>query len=216
MPALDGPRIEPRGRAADSLVVLLHGYGANGDDLIELGRVWAGALPRTAFVAPNAPDELPFEAMGGRQWFPLTFRDPDEYWRGVGTAGPILDRFLDAELARYRLPASRLALVGFSQGTMMALHVAPRRKEALAGVVGYSGHLAGPEHLAADVANRCPVLLVHGGDDEVIPSAALHLAREHLAAAGFAVEWHMREGLGHGIDEEGLRLGGSFLRAQIG
>lgn len=216
MTAIDGPRIEPRGRTAESLVVLLHGYGANGDDLIELGRAWAGALPRTAFVAPHAPEELPYESMAGRQWFPLTFRDPDEYWRGVSTAGPILDRFLDAELARLRLPPSRLALVGFSQGTMMALHVAPRRRQALAGVVGYSGHLAGPEHLAADLASRCPVLLVHGSDDEVIPAGALHLAREHLAAAGFAVEWHLREGLGHGIDGEGLGLGGSFLKAVLG
>lgn len=216
MAKLDGPRIEPRGGPARSLVVLLHGYGASGDDLIELGRVWAPALPHTAFVAPHAPDELPFEAMGGRQWFPLTLRDPEEYWRGVTAAAPVLDRFLDAELQRYRLPASRLALVGFSQGTMMALHVAPRRPQALAGVVGYSGRLAGPEHLAPECASSCPVLLVHGSADDVIPAANLHVAREGLAAAGFPVEWHVCEGVDHSIDPDGLRMGASFLRAALG
>src|SRR5262245_33664910 len=119
---LDGPRIEPGGRRPSALVVLLHGYGANGDDLIALGEGWRGMLPDAAFVAPNAPQTIP-GMYGGLQWSGLTMRDPGEYWRGVVAARPLLDGFLDAELARYRLDADRLALVGFSQGTMMALHV---------------------------------------------------------------------------------------------
>src|SRR5204863_2593479 len=129
------------------LVVLLHGYGANGDDLIALGDGWRRSLPDAAFVAPNAPHALP-GMYGGLQWFPLTLRDPSEYWRGVAAAQPALDLFLDTELARYRRGAERLVLVGFSQGSMMALHVGVRRPVAPAGIAAYSGLLAGPEHLA--------------------------------------------------------------------
>ena len=206
---LDGPRLEPRGRAASALVVLLHGYGANGDDLIALGEGWRRWLPDAAFVAPNAPLTIP-GMYGGLQWFPLTLRDPSEYWRGVEAARPALDRFLDAELARYRLAPGRLVLVGFSQGTMMALHVGLRRAAAPAGIVAYSGLLAGPEHLGATTA-RPPVLLIHGEADDLIPVEALHTAREALAQAGLPVEWHVRPGLGHGIDPEGQAMAGSFI-----
>lgn len=216
MKALNGPRIEPRNRTARSLVVLLHGYGASGDDLIELGHVWSRQLPDTVFVSPHAPDQLPYDEASGFQWFPLTFRDPDEYWRGAKAAGPMVDAFLDAELARYRLSPERLALVGFSQGTMMALHTGLRRATAPAAIVGYSGMIAGPEHLKADLTGRPPVLLIHGSDDEVIPAGALHVTREALADAAIKVEWHIREGLGHGIDPEGLAMGGSFLKAALG
>ena len=216
MKALDGPRIGPkRGRAA-SLIVLLHGYGANGDDLIALGEAWRETLPTAAFIAPNAPDPLPHAALGGLQWFPLTFRDPGEYWRGVSAVGPLLDAFLDRELLRYGLPGERLALVGFSQGTMLALHIAPRRLPAMAAVVGYSGMLAGPEHLAHDIRSHPPTLLVHGAQDDLIPVDMLHFSREALAENGIPVEWHVAERLGHGIDADGLRLGGSFLREMLG
>lgn len=207
---LQGPRLEPRGRTPSSLVVLLHGYGANGDDLIALADGWQARLPDTAFVAPNAPEMIP-GMPGGLQWFPLTMRDPHEYWRGVEAARPALDRFLDAELARYRLAPDRLALVGFSQGTMMALHAGLRRPAAPAGIVAYSGLLAGPEHLSAITA-RPPVLLIHGATDDLIPVDALHMAREPLAAAGVPVEWHVRQGLGHGIDPGGQSMAGHFLR----
>src|SRR5580700_1991699 len=124
---LDGPRLEPQaGGAARQLVVFLHGYGADGNDLIEIGRAWQPLLPHCAFVSPHAPEPCG-EAPVGRQWFALTFRDPNERWIGVNKAAPLLDRFLDAELARRALPPSALALVGFSQGTMMALHVGLRR-----------------------------------------------------------------------------------------
>jgi phospholipase/carboxylesterase len=206
---LDGPRLVPRGRTASALVVLLHGYGANGDDLIALGEEWRRWLPDAAFVAPNAPEAIP-GMYGGLQWFPLTMRDPGERWRGVVAAQPALDRFLDAELARYRLGSGRLVLVGFSQGTMMALHVGLRRAAAPAGIVGYSGLLAGAEHLG-EIKVRPPVLLIHGEVDDLIPADALHMAREQLAQAGLAVEWHVRPGLGHGIDPEGQLIAAQFM-----
>jgi phospholipase/carboxylesterase len=210
---LQGPRIDPpRGRRASAVVVLLHGYGANGDDLIALADAWRPALPNTAFVAPNAPQPIP-GMYGGLQWFALSMRDPSEYWRGVASAQPLLDRFLDAELARHGLGPERLVLVGFSQGTMMALHVGLRRATAPAGIVAYSGLLAGPEHLAETQA-RPPVLLVHGEADDLIPVEALHVAREALAAAGVPVEWHVRPRLGHGIDPEAQWLAGNFI-AQV-
>ncbi len=213
---IDGPRISPRSGAAKQLVVFLHGYGANGDDLISLGREWQSLLPDAAFVSPNAPEPIPDYPMG-RQWFGLTFRDPDERWRGVVKARPALDEFLDAELARHKLPPSALALVGFSQGTMMALHTGLRRP-ALAAIVGYSGVLVTPakQELAAAAAGEItvkpPVLLVHGDQDEVIPAQALFMSAQGLGALGLAVEWHLSQGIGHGIDGDGLRLGGAFLQ----
>ena len=209
MKQLDGPRLEPRGITPTSLVVLLHGYGANGDDLIALGEGWRRWLPETVFVAPNAPEAIP-GMHGGLQWFALTMRDPSEYWRGVVSAQPAVDRFIDDELARYRLSADRLVLVGFSQGTMMALHVGLRRPAAPAGIVGYSGLLAGPEHLA-EITARPPMLLIHGEADDLIPVAALHIAREQLAENDLLVEWHVRPGVGHGIDPEGQMMAGHFI-----
>ena len=212
---LDGPRLPPRSGNARQLVVFLHGYGANGDDLIEVGRVWQQLLPQAAFVSPHAPEPCP-GAPGGRQWFGLTFRDPNERWRGVTSAAPGLERFLDAELARHQLSPAALALVGFSQGTMMALHVGLRRAAAPAAIVGYSGLLVLPpdnngEAFAAEIKARPPVLLVHGDQDDLIPPQALFQATQGLAAIGVPVEWHLSTGVGHGIDGEGLRHGGEFL-----
>ena len=212
---LDGPRREPERGPALSLVVLLHGYGANGEDLIGLADAWRGLLARTAFVAPNAPERLPFAGAMGFQWFPLTMRDPEEYLRGAVTVAPALQRFVDSELARYGLDARRLALVGFSQGTMMALHVGLRRQTAPAAVVGFSGVIAGPERLGAELRCRPPVQLIHGAADDVIPVEACHLTREALAASGVAVEWHIRPDLGHGIDGQGLAYAGSFLAQHL-
>lgn len=214
MTAIDGPRVTPRGRVR-SLVVLLHGYGADGNDLIGLAEAWRPMLPNTAFSAPHAPEPLPYHAVGGRQWFDLTFRDPEELRRGALAVGPGLARFLDAELARYTLGAECLALVGFSQGTMMALHVGLRRAAAPAAIVGYSGVIAGPEHLAREITARPPVQLIHGEADDIIPIAALDITREALAAAGVPVEWHVARGLGHAIDADGLALGGGFLASKL-
>jgi phospholipase/carboxylesterase len=215
---LSGPRLEPKSRRpARQLVVLLHGYGADGNDLIDIGHAWADLLPDAAFVSPHAPEPLEGAATG-RQWFRLTYRDPSERWRGVNAAAPALERFLDAELARRALPPAALALVGFSQGTMMSLHVGLRRAAAPAAIVGYSGLFVLPEQAAPDAAAAAaeirakpPVLLIHGERDDLIPPDALFLAAEALAALGIPTEWHLSPGIGHGIDQEGLRHGGAFL-----
>jgi phospholipase/carboxylesterase len=212
---LDGPRLAPHAGTARQLVVFLHGYGADGNDLINIGREWQPYLPQAAFVSPHAPEPCG-EAPPGRQWFPLTFRDPDERWSGVNKAAPGLQRFLDAELSRHKLPPSALALVGFSQGTMMALHVGLRRVTVPAAIVGYSGLLVVPpdgdlEAFAAEIKSRPPVLLVHGDQDPLIPAQALFQATQGLAALGVSAEWHLSAGVGHNIDGEGLRHGGEFL-----
>jgi len=212
---LDGPRLAPKSGTARQLVVFLHGYGADGNDLIDIGRAWQQYLPHAAFVSPHAPEPCG-QAPVGRQWFALTFRDPDERWVGVNKAAPLLERFLAAELDRHKLPAAALALVGFSQGTMMALHVGLRRAAAPAAIVGYSGLLVLPEqadreNFATEIKGRPPVLLVHGDRDDLIPPQALFQATQGLAALGVLVEWHLSAGIGHGIDAEGLRHGGEFL-----
>ena len=217
LPKLDGPRIMPAsGGAPRQLVVLLHGYGADGNDLISLGEHWRALLPEAAFVSPHAPEPCPGNPFGGRQWFELTFRDPGERWRGVCHAAPALNAFLDAELARLGLSDDALALVGFSQGTMMALHVGLRRPRAMAGIVGFSGLIAGTEHLAADIVSRPPVLLVHGDRDDIIPVEALTQARSVLGSVEVPVQWHVCPGLPHGIDGNGLELAGNFLADVFG
>ena len=208
--SLDGPEVPAASGAPKSLVVLLHGYGSNGEDLIGLAPYWQGALPDTHFISPNAPERCP-GAPGGYQWWALTSLSPQAREAGVRQAAPALNAFIDAQLERFGLTEDRLALVGFSQGTMMALHVGPRRERPLAGIVGFSGMLADPEALASEVVTKPPVLLVHGDADPTLPVAALHKAKAVLDGLGFEVGTHVSPGLGHSIDEAGLRLGGRFL-----
>ncbi|MCP4385588.1 MAG: phospholipase [Hyphomicrobiales bacterium] len=213
---LDGPRIPPAGgKPARRLVVLLHGYGADGNDLIDIGRFWAPQMPETAFVAPNAPEPCPDNPMG-RQWFPLTVIDLQLIDQGVQQAAPMLDAYLDAELAGHGLAGADLALVGFSQGTMMALEVGLRRPVPPAGIIGYSGLLAGPERLDKASSGKPPILLIHGEADPLVPVMALHAAVPVLGAAGLPVEWHVSPGLEHGIDARGLESGADFLRRVLG
>jgi phospholipase/carboxylesterase len=212
---IDGPRLVPQSGPARQLVVFVHGYGADGNDLIEIGKAWQALLPQAAFVSPHAPRPCG-QAPMGREWFPLTFRNPDERWSGVNMACPGLAQFVEAELARHQLPPSALALVGFSQGTMMALHVGLRRAVAPAAIVGYSGMFvlkddSDIEGYAPQIRARPPVLLVHGDSDDLIPVQALFHATQALAALEVPVEWHISAGIGHGIDPEGLRHGGEFL-----
>lgn len=211
MLGLDGPRVPPRSGKPAKLVVLAHGYGSNGDDLIGLAPYFARVLPDAVFVSPNAPDPVPGYP-GGYQWFPLTRMDPVAMAAGARTAGPALNRYIDAELLRYGLPAQACALVGFSQGTMMALHVGLRRREPLAGILGYSGLLAAAEALPNEIASRPPVALIHGDRDDVIPAPALFMAAEGLAAAGVPSLWRLCKGAGHTITEDALALGGAFLK----
>jgi phospholipase/carboxylesterase len=209
---LDGPRSPPRSGKPAKLVVLAHGYGSNGEDLIGLAPYFSELLPDAVFVSPNAPEPVPGYP-GGYQWFPLSRLDPQTTAAGVRSAAPMLDRFIDAELSRYGLPPRACALVGFSQGTMMALHVGLRRAEALGAVLGYSGMLAAPDVLAREIRSRPPVVLIHGDRDDVIPPQALFMAADGLAAAGVPSLWKLCPGAGHTITEDALRLGGRFLRA---
>lgn len=207
--------IAPKEGAPTSLVMFLHGYGANGQDLISIGHEWQSILPNTVFISADAPEPCAMNPFGGFQWFDLTMRDPTEYWRGVNKAAPYLNEFIDEQLKTYGLSEDKLALVGFSQGTMMALHVGLRRAKSPAAIVGYSGKLAGPEHLAKDITVKPPVLLVHGDMDDVIPVAALSEAETALRDTGVAVKSHISKGVGHGIDMDGLRLGGEHLKAHL-
>jgi phospholipase/carboxylesterase len=209
---LDGPSEPPlSGGKPKQLVVMLHGYGTDGNDLISLAPRWAGLLPDAEFLSPHAP--FPCEIGGfGRQWFGFENRTPEAVRAGAKAAGAILDGFLDEALAERKLEARDLALVGFSQGAMMALFVALRRTSAPAAVVGYSGGLVGEEELAGEIRSRPPVLLVHGDADTVVPFAKLGRAEWFLKAAGVPITIERRPGLAHGIDERGLMLGGEFMQ----
>jgi phospholipase/carboxylesterase len=207
--ALSGPRLPPARGTATHLVVLCHGYGADGNDLIGLAPYWQRLLPTAAFVAPNAPERCP--GSPGYQWFPISRLDPTEMQRGVTKAAGLLDAFLDAELARHQLSADRLALVGFSQGTMMSLHVGLGRSSKPAAIVGFSGMFAAAENPPVFGSDIPPVLLIHGDADPMIPIEALFVSTSALGRAGAAVQWHISAGIGHAIDEQGIALAGSFL-----
>lgn len=212
LPQLDGPAVPPAsGGRPRQLVVLIHGYGSNGDDLIGLVPHWRAALPDALFVSPNAPERLPGMA-NGYQWWALQTLSLAERAAGARRAGPILDAFIDQQLERHGLTEADLALVGFSQGTMMALHTAPRRERQVAGVLGYSGMITDEAALVADVKTKPPVLLVHGDLDPVLPFAAFHHAKGVLERLAFDLETHVSRNLGHSIDADGVRLGGEFLR----
>lgn len=203
-PILSGPSHGPAsGNPPRQLVVLLHGRGANGHDLIGLAPVLAEHFPDALFLAPDAPQPADLAPVG-LQWFSLTERTPETIAAGVRSAAPAIDAFLDYHLARHGLTDANLALFGFSQGCMMALHVGLRRAAAPAAVMGYSGLLAAPDALADEITVRPPVLLVHGEADEIVPHAALPAAEAALRDAGVEVEAVSRPGLGHGIDEDGI------------
>lgn len=211
MTSIDGPRLLPSDGEVEKLVILCHGYGSNGRDLIALGEVWQHFMPKTAFISPNAP--YPCEmAPGGYQWFPLNTFSQDERQEGVKSAAPILDNFIDQELHRFNLTAEDLALVGFSQGTMMSLYVGLRRAPQLAGILAYSGMLVGADDLEEAIRATPPVLLVHGNADELIPPHASQDAAEMLGTLGVPAQYYVCSGVGHGISPEGMELGGEFLR----
>jgi len=212
MEDLDGPRYGPAsGGTPRRLVLLCHGLGADGHDLIDLAPTWAHALPDAAFVAPDAPYPCDM-APSGRQWFSVADRSPARMEAGVRRAAAVLDRFIDAELARLSLPAPAYALMGFSQGAMTVLFAGLRRTSAPRAILAFSGALIAPEKLVAELANRAPVLLVHGEADEVVPVSRSRDAAVTLRAAGIAVEETYSGRLGHGIDDAGLTAGALFLQ----
>jgi phospholipase/carboxylesterase len=210
MPERDGPRWGPKEAPVRQLVVLCHGVGADGHDLIDLAPSWAPALPHAAFAAPDGPEPYDMAPMG-RQWFSLTDRTPARLEAGIAVAAPYLDRFIDTELARLGLPADAYALMGFSQGAMMALYAGLRRTVPPRAILAFSGALLAPESVAS-LAGRPPILLVHGQDDAVVPVERSRQAEQILREAGLPVEALYCPGLGHGIDESGLSMGALFLQ----
>lgn len=203
---------------AEALVVFLHGYGADGADLLGLADVLAPHLPGVAFLAPDAPERCVGGGFG-YQWFPIPWIDgsPEAAAEaGLEAAARDLNGFLDARLAEAALGPDRLALVGFSQGAMMSLHVAPRRDREVAGIVAISGRLLRPEALQADAVVKPPVLLIHGDQDPVVPFSDMGRAGDALVAAGFPTYGHVMQGTGHGIAPDGLGVALQFLKERLG
>lgn len=208
---LDGPRAAPAsGGQPNSLIILLHGVGADGHDLFSITPLLAEHFPKSAFVAPNAPfpcDMSPF----GYQWFSLQDRSIMAIAAGVKSAAPILDSFIDAELQRHGVKDDRLVLIGFSQGTMMALNVALRRPRPCSCVLGFSGALVRDADLKEEITSKTPIFLAHGDSDEIVPIGALRDAAEALNDAGVTVETYEEADLGHSIGQRGLLLGIDFM-----
>lgn len=212
----DGRRAAASGQAK-SVVVFLHGYGADGRDLLGLADPLAEHLPDTVFVAPNAPERCVNNPIGF-QWFPIPWLDgssQEAAETSMQSAVADLNAYLDGVLADEGLTAAQMVLFGFSQGTMMALHVAPRRADPVAAVVGFSGRLLQPEALADEAVSRMPILLLHGDQDDMVPPASLPEAGNALTAAGFQVYAHVMKGTGHGIAPDGLSVALAFIRDQL-
>ena len=214
---LDGPRRPPvSGGPARQLVIFLHGYGADGDDLIGLAPYMARLVPDAAFVSPHAPERCAMQPKG-YQWWGIESFSPEERLEGAMRAAPVLDAFIDAELEKLELDETSLALIGFSQGTMMALHCGLRRERRVAAIIGYSGALVAPDQLPDEIRAKPPVLLVHGDRDELLPAESTLEAVQGLSNAGVSVEWHFSAGVRHSIAQDGLDLWTSFLaRALVG
>lgn len=228
--ALSGPFLPAaKGAAPTAAVVILHGYGANGDDLISLAPFFAQSLPHVVFYAPNAPQPWEGGGFGGRQWFGLPNYDPMAMQRdpalrnerfkamtaGAAAASVPLNKFLDQVLAHHSLESNRLALLGFSQGTMMSLYAGLRREKQLAAILGYSGALVGADKIAGEIKTRPPVCLVHGAADPVVPALCMTDIDQALSPLGVNIEKHLIPGLQHGIDPDGAKIGAAFLKKYL-
>lgn len=218
MRALEGGRKASKSGEDSSLVVFLHGYGADGADLLGLADPLSEHLRDTVFVAPNAPERCIGNPMG-YQWFPIPWIDgssEEESEAGMMRALDDLNAYLDSAMAAEDVSERETLLVGFSQGTMMALHLAPRRQDAFAGVVGFSGRLLRPELLKDEVVSKPPIILIHGDQDDVVPPMSLPEAGDALQEAGFEVYGHVMKGAGHGIAPDGVGVALSFIGKQLG
>ena len=212
---VNGSSLQPlAGGSPKQIVLLLHGYGSNGADLISLAPHWQQTVPEALFLAPNAPQRCG-GAGAGYQWWPLWALTPQALASGAASAAPALNAFIDRKLTQYGLADAQLAIVGFSQGTMMALHIGLRREKQIAGILGYSGMLTGAAELAHQQITKPPVLLVHGSADPVVPVSALHAAEAALRRLNIEVSTHVSPGLGHSVDSVGLRLGAEFVGAVL-
>lgn len=213
---LDGPRLAPlNGGPAKQLVILLHDYAADGDDIISLGNQWQRMLPDAAFAAPSAP-EFCSSPPTGFEWFDTSSSDPADHWRGVEASAPALTAFIDGELAKHQLEGTALAIAGFSQGAIMGLHVGLRRDPGPRAIVSFSGTLIGVEMLEDEIASRPEVMLIHGDRDDIIPVEALKYTQIALQQQGISVRSHIAQGIAHGIDGESTWLAGAFLREAFG
>ncbi|MEO1640263.1 MAG: alpha/beta fold hydrolase [Pseudomonadota bacterium] len=217
--ALQAERREPVSGEVRSAVIFLHGYGANAADLISLADPLGEHLPDTLFIAPDAPEAC-IAAPIGLQWFPIPWIDgssEEESRAGMENAAADLDAFLDGVMVDEDLLPEQVMVLGFSQGTMMALHVVPRREDPIAGIVAFSGRLLEPELLADETQSKPPVLLIHGDQDDVVPPQSLPQAAEALQEAGWTeVYAHIMKGTGHGIAPDGLSVALAFLRDRLG
>lgn len=211
---VNGSSLQPKSGKTRKIVLLLHGYGSSGADLISLAPHWQQAMPDALFLAPNAPERC--SMTGGYQWWALAAFSPQALAAGATSAAPAIGAFIDRKLAQYSLTEADLAIVGFSQGTMMALHVGLRRSTQVAAIVGYSGMLTGATELAHHPITKPPVMLIHGSDDPIVPVAALHAAKALLIKLEIQVSDHISAGLGHSVDPVGLRLGGEFVAKALG
>lgn len=217
MAELSGPRRAAKSGNGKYLVVFVHGYGADGNDLIGLADPLADHLPDVVFHAPNAPQRGTGNPMG-YQWFPIPWLDgssEDAAAEGMASAVTLFNEWLDETMLAEGVDAAHTMLVGFSQGTMMALQVAPRRAAPIAGIVGFSGRLLAPETLAHETVSHMPILLIHGDADEVVPPQSLPEAADALTKAGFEVYTHISKGTGHGIAPDGLQLALQFILQQM-
>ncbi len=212
IPSIKGPIRKPlSGKAPKQLAILLHGWGADGANLIDLADMFAPSLPDALFVAPNAPDQCEVNPFG-YQWFSLMDRQPQHMLEGVRKAAEVVNQFIDEQTKALGIDGSNVILIGFSQGTMTALQVAMHRKPAILAVVGFSGSLIGPEIIPGTIQAKPPICLIHGEVDDVVPYAALKQATDALKNCGVAVESHPRPFLGHSIDMDGIKAGSEFLR----
>jgi len=216
---LDGPRRDAANAPARQLVVLLHGYGADGGDLLPLAAEWSGALPHAAFAAPHAPEPHPAPG-AGRQWFQLIEASLDLTDAGlvaaVSAAAETVNAFADAELARLSLPSDAVAFAGFSQGATVALETGLSRPQGCAGVLAYSGALAGGRVPSLAGPPPPPVFLRHGEQDTVLPPVLMQIAADALGAAGITTDAQLVPGLQHGIDARGADAGAAFLAGLFG
>ncbi len=211
MPTLDAIHFGPASKATPKqLVVLCHGLGADAYDLIDLGHAWQYACPDALFASVHAP--FRHDSGFGRQWWSVADRSPHVVEAGVRIAAPYLQGYIDAELVRLGLPPEAYAIMGFSQGAMMALFAGLRRPAAPRAILAFSGALVAPGSLAKELANKAPVLLMHGEADDVVPVSRSRDDEAALIAAGVPVDAHYIPGLGHGIDDAGISHGALALQ----
>lgn len=208
---INGKSLKPKsGLSPKQIVLLLHGFGSSGDDMISLAPHWQDTLPDAMFLAPHAPQKCGMMS-AGYQWWGLSGFAPSALAAGASSAAPAIDAFIERKLTEYGLTDADLAIVGFSQGTMMALHVGLRRPQAVAAIIGYSGMLTEAAELAHIDHQKPPVLLVHGTADPVVPIAAMHMAESDLKRLGVPVTSHVSYGVAHTVDPVGLRMGRDFI-----